>query len=103
MGSIIYRLDYMNYLNLFKSKQKKIIKKNLYEYEKFINKNKNNLRYSLTHGDPNNYNLVVSNNKIGILDYGDMIFAPTINDLAICLAYALMNKNNLYDSLKRII
>ena len=40
---------------------------------------------------------------MGLLDYGDMIFAPTINDLAICLAYALMNKDNLYDSLKRII
>jgi hypothetical protein len=24
-----------------------------------------------------------------------MIFAPTINDLAICLAYALMNKKKL--------
>ena len=40
---------------------------------------------------------------VGLLDYGDMIFAPTINDLAICLAYGLMNKDNLYDSLKRII
>ena len=40
---------------------------------------------------------------MGLLDYGDMIFAPTINDLAICLAYALMNKKNLYDSLKTII
>lgn len=93
-----------NFLNLFQSKQKVIINKNLFEYKQFIKRNKKNLRYSLTHGDPNNYNLVVSNNKIvGLLDYGDMIFAPTVNDLAICLAYALMNKDNLYDSLKRII
>ena len=98
-------LDWIkNYINLFKSNRKKIIQNNLNEYICFVKKNKSNLRYSLTHGDVNNYNLVVSNNKIiGLLDYGDMIFAPTINDLAICLAYALMNKKNLYDSLKTII
>ena len=62
------------------------------------------LRYSITHSDPNNYNLVVRNNKIvGLLDYGDSIFAPTINDLAICLSYALMNNNNIYSTLKNII
>jgi len=93
-----------NYLNLFKNKQKKIINKNLYEYNQFVKKNKNNLRFSLTHGDPNNYNLIVSNNQIvGLLDYGDMIYAPTINDLSICLAYALMNKESIYDSLKNIV
>ena len=38
-----------------------------------------------------------------MLDYGDSIYAPTINDLAICLSYALMNNNNIYLSLKNII
>jgi len=92
------------YLNLFNSTQKQVLLKNINEYKRFVKKNKNNLRYSLTHGDINNYNLVVLNGKInGILDYGDMVFAPTINDLGICLAYALMNKKNIYESLKNII
>ena len=92
------------YIYLFDNKHKKIILNNLYDYDKFIKKNKNNLRFSLTHGDINNYNLVVSNqNVVGLIDYGDMIYAPTINDLAICLAYALMNKKDLYTSLKNII
>ena len=38
-----------------------------------------------------------------LLDFGDMIFAPTINDLAITLSYALMNKSDLYSPLKNII
>jgi len=91
-------------INLFKGKMKNIVKNNFQEYENFVKKNKNNLRYSLTHGDANNYNLVVKKNKIiGLLDFGDMIFAPTINDLAICLSYALMNKNDLHSTLTNII
>jgi len=90
--------------NLFKGKRKTIIKNNFQEYKYFVKKNKNNLLFSLTHGDANNYNLVVKNNKvIGLLDFGDMIFAPTINDLAITLSYALMNKSDLYSPLKNII
>ena len=92
------------YINLFKSKKKEILKKNYNEFIKFVQKNKTHLRYSLTHGDPNNYNLVVSNNEIiGLLDYGDMVYAPTINDLAISLSYALMNKKNFYNTLKNLI
>ena len=92
------------FVNVFKGDQKSIINNTLDEYINFFIKNKNNIRYSLTHGDANNYNLVVKNNKIiGLIDYGDMIFAPTINDLAIALAYALMNQQNLYSTLKNII
>ena len=89
---------------MFKGKNKKIILNNLNEHNIFVTKNLNNLRYSLTHGDVNNYNLVVNKDRVvGLLDYGDMIYAPTINDLAISLSYALMNKDNLYTSLKNII
>ena len=91
-------------INIF-SGRKKIILLNCYsEYKKYVKNNLKQLRYSITHSDPNNYNLVVKNNKInGLLDYGDSIYAPTINDLAICLSYALMNNNNIYLTLKNII
>ena len=91
-------------INFFKGNKKKIISTNLEEYNYFIKKNLKNLRFSLTHGDANNYNLVVKNNLVsGLLDYGDMIYAPTINDLAVCLAYALMKKEDLYSTLKNIV
>jgi len=90
--------------NLFKGNKKKIINTNLYEYNFFINKNLNNLRFSLIHGDANNYNLVVKNDLVsGLLDYGDMLYAPTINDLAVSLSYALMKKEDLYSTLKNIV
>ena len=38
-----------------------------------------------------------------MIDFGDSIYAPVINDLAISLSYALMGKNNLYKSLQNIV
>ena len=91
-------------VKMFKGKNKEIIIKNIKQHNIFTKNNLNNLRFSLTHGDANNYNLVVNKNKVcGLLDYGDMIYAPTINDLAVTLSYALMNKEDLYSSLKNII
>ena len=93
-----------NKQKLFSGFKADIIKKNILEYNFFVKKNKHNLRYSLTHGDVNNYNLVIKNNKlVGLIDYGDMIYAPTINDLAIALAYVLMKKDDLFLSLKNVI
>ena len=93
-----------NEVKFFTGKKRKIIIKNLQEHNTFVLNNLNCLRFSLTHGDANNYNIVVKKNKIlGLLDYGDMIYAPTINDLAVSLSYALMNKDNLYQTLKNII
>ena len=91
-------------VKLFNGRKKNILLKNINEHNFFVQNNKKNLRYSLTHGDANNYNLVVKKNEVvGLLDYGDMIYAPTINDLAIALSYALMNKNDLYSSLENIV
>ncbi|PPR45273.1 MAG: 5-aminovalerate aminotransferase DavT [Alphaproteobacteria bacterium MarineAlpha5_Bin7] len=91
-------------INIFSGKNKSILLKAFSEYEEYVKNNLKNLRYSITHSDPNNYNLVVKNNKInGLLDYGDSIYGPTINDLAICLSYALMNNKNIFSTLKNII
>ncbi len=91
-------------INIFTGKKKLILLNCFLEYKKLVKNNLKKLRYSITHSDPNNYNLVVKNNKInGLLDYGDSIYAPTINDLAICLSYALMNNNNIFSTLKNII
>ena len=92
------------FINLFKGANKNIIKNTIDEHEKFVFKNIKNLKHAVTHGDPNDYNIVVKKEKIiGFIDFGDSIYAPVINDLAISLSYALMGKNNLYKSLKNIV
>jgi 4-aminobutyrate aminotransferase-like enzyme/Ser/Thr protein kinase RdoA (MazF antagonist) len=52
---------------------------------------------SVIHNDVNDYNILVHTNKLGdmelgIIDFGDMLFSTTINDLAICLAYVMLDK-----------
>ncbi|MFT5182969.1 MAG: 4-aminobutyrate aminotransferase-like enzyme/Ser/Thr protein kinase RdoA (MazF antagonist) [Flavobacteriales bacterium] len=57
------------------------------------------VRKSVVHNDPNDNNVLVSEDLqapkvLAIIDYGDAVFTHTINDLAICLAYAIMGKND---------
>ncbi len=55
------------------------------------------LRHGVIQGDLNDNNLIVSSDlahpKVeGLIDFGDSIYLPVINELAIALAYAIMHK-----------
>jgi Ser/Thr protein kinase RdoA (MazF antagonist) len=51
------------------------------------------LRQSIIHGDINDYNILVSNQGqvSGFIDFGDLLKTSTICELAITLAYAIMD------------
>jgi 4-aminobutyrate aminotransferase-like enzyme/Ser/Thr protein kinase RdoA (MazF antagonist) len=49
------------------------------------------LRPSVIHGDANDYNVLVRHGRVvGLIDFGDMVHSPTVCDLAIALAYAML-------------
>ncbi len=56
------------------------------------------LRHSFIYNDPNDSNILVHASKAatpqvaGFLDFGDMVYAPAVADLAIALAYSMMGK-----------
>jgi Ser/Thr protein kinase RdoA (MazF antagonist) len=61
------------------------------------------LRQSFIHNDANNYNILVASTGSatrgveqwrvsGLIDFGDVVFSQTINNLAICLAYIMLDK-----------
>lgn len=55
------------------------------------------LRHSVIYGDANDYNILITEDPFdprvpGVIDFGDMVFSHTVNELAIALAYALMHK-----------
>ena len=53
------------------------------------------LRWGNIHGDANDYNILCKDGKLsGILDFGDSIYNPMINEVAIALAYCLMDKSD---------
>jgi len=88
-----------NELKLFSDPKKKdIIKMVLNSHKNIKNNNLHKIRYSIIHGDVNNYNIITKNEKIiGLLDYGDAIYAPTICELSVALAYALMNSSEIME------
>jgi Ser/Thr protein kinase RdoA (MazF antagonist) len=49
---------------------------------------------SVIHGDANDYNVIVEEDKVvGLIDFGDMIYSYTVGELAIAIAYVVLDKN----------
>jgi len=54
-----------------------------------------NLEKSIIHNDLNDYNVLTNQQNItGIIDFGDALYTHSINDLAIAIAYAILDKPN---------
>ena len=67
------------------------------------------LRTSVIHSDGNDYNVLASpygrwgNRVTGLIDFGDMVYSHTINELAIACAYALMGKRDPLTAAVRVV
>ncbi len=49
----------------------------------------------MIHGDPNDYNVLVDpghTQVVGLLDFGDMVYSYTVGNLAIAIAYVVLDK-----------
>jgi len=56
------------------------------------------MRYSTIHNDANDYNVLVQGGRVsGIIDFGDCVHSLLVNELAIALAYALLDKEDPLD------
>lgn len=68
-------------------------------YEKNTGPKIQNLRKSVIHNDVNEYNILVpkdgSSRVKGLIDFGDLMFATHINELAIAIAYALLGEDEI--------
>ena len=52
-----------------------------------------NMRHSVVHGEANDHNVLVRAGRVvGLLDFGDMVYSAVVCDLAIALAYALLDQ-----------
>ena len=67
------------------------------------------LRQSVIHNDGNDYNILVApespwqNRVDGVIDYGDMIYTHTVNELAIVCAYTMMGKKDPLSTAKLVV
>ena len=73
------------------------------DYEKCVAPILGGLRQSVIHNDANDYNVIVGGNDdpytrnqkvVGIIDFGDMVYSHTIGNLAIAIAYAILDKSD---------
>lgn len=65
------------------------------EFEEKVLADLSRLRHTLVHNDGNDYNILVRMEgdqwlPFGVIDFGDMVYGPTVFDLAITAAYSLM-------------
>jgi len=90
-----------NYLrHITDVKQQELVRYFLELYEDLVHPLIDILRSSVIHNDVNDNNVVVSHphlddkRSFAILDFGDMVQSCTINELAITIAYAILEKSN---------
>jgi Ser/Thr protein kinase RdoA (MazF antagonist) len=51
------------------------------------------LRHGVIHGDANDYNVLIEQDRMtGLLDFGDMVYSAIVCDLAIALAYTMLHE-----------
>ena len=82
-----------NHLGIFQETEREIVVYFLAKY-KHIQKVYTQLRKSTIHNDANENNIVIDASKgevSAIIDYGDAVYSQIINDLAVSLAYAIMD------------
>ncbi|HEX6719057.1 MAG TPA: phosphotransferase [Pyrinomonadaceae bacterium] len=62
------------------------------------------LRRSVIHGDPNDYNVLVDADRVsGLIDFGDMVYSYTVGDLAIAIAYAILGEADPAETAAEIV
>lgn len=65
------------------------------QYKEFVLPELPHLRKSIIHNDANDRNVLVQNGKVsGLIDFGDMVYAPLIQELAVALAYSMFEKDD---------
>ena len=53
------------------------------------------LRKAIIHNDANDWNILVKENQVsGIIDFGDSVYTPLINELAIAITYSVFGKDD---------
>ena len=82
------------FVGLLPDSRRDLVERFLSEWEKI---DWNRLRFSVIHNDANDYNVLVSEAQqrvITILDYGDVVYTATVCELAVALAYVMLDQRD---------
>ena len=80
----------LEHLPLLPPVQQNVIKKFMTAWQSI---DWSSLRHSVIHGDANDYNVLVRDGLVaGVIDFGDIVHSAVVCDLAIAVAYAMLDK-----------
>jgi hydroxylysine kinase len=87
-----------NYLDFIQDDDtRKLVEQGLDDFERYVKPIELGLRAQVIHNDFNFSNVMIDETRpeiTGVLDFGDMVYAPLINDLAVALAYQFSGEND---------
>ncbi len=77
---------------------RKIVAYFFQQYKENVRPLQDQLRKSIIHSDVNEWNVLLDNNRVsGIIDFGDMVYSPLINEVATTLTYILYREDKGID------
>ena len=91
LWDISHTLDLDNLIQHVGAERRKLVSDVLAEFARTVPGVRSSLKTQIIHNDFNLHNILVDPAEpleiAGIIDFGDMVFAPRVNDLAVALAY----------------
>jgi 4-aminobutyrate aminotransferase-like enzyme/Ser/Thr protein kinase RdoA (MazF antagonist) len=69
------------------SSLREVVDKTLVNYKKSVLPQLKKMPMQVIHNDGNDYNIIESKNKLALIDFGDMIYAPKVVGAAVAAAY----------------
>ena len=80
------------------AKDRSLVKYFFYQFQENVSPLIPSLRKSIIHSDANEWNVLIQNGKVSsIIDFGDLVYSPLINEIAIAMTYASYDKENPLD------
>jgi ethanolamine-phosphate phospho-lyase len=93
-----FHLNEKYFDDIVKAKDRSLVKYFFYQFEENVNPLIPSLRKSIIHSDANEWNVLIRNGKVSsIIDFGDLVYSPLINEIATAITYVSYDKKNPLD------
>ncbi|MBV6654005.1 MAG: aminotransferase class III-fold pyridoxal phosphate-dependent enzyme, partial [Mameliella sp.] len=98
-----------SYLDIFSPEQRAIVEQGIELFERHAAPVLSGLRSGVNFNDANDYNLMTQRDQdghfllTGVFDFGDAVYTAVINELAVALAYAIMEQPDPINAAKEVI
>jgi ethanolamine-phosphate phospho-lyase len=86
------------------ARQKKFLKYFYHQYQQKVVPVIPSLRKAVIHGDINEHNILIENGEVkSFFDFGDVVYGPLINDLAVAVTYVGLNYENRIKAIGEVV